>query len=113
MLDPVASSVGSKKYPYSSALYNFVPEFALRFYAAVRAQDRVAVYRMLNQFVLPYLDIRDRALGYPISIVKAGLTAVGRNGGRVRPPLSDLTAEELADLTTLVDQVAGARPGPA
>ncbi len=91
---------------YSSALYNFLPEFALRFYAAVRAQDRTAVYGMLSDFVLPYLDIRDRARGYAVSIVKAGLTAAGRDGGRVRPPLTDLTEAELAELTTLVQKVA-------
>ncbi|MCZ2805425.1 5-dehydro-4-deoxyglucarate dehydratase [Modestobacter sp. VKM Ac-2983] len=91
---------------YSSALYNFLPEFALRFYAAVRAQDRTAVYAMLSDFVLPYLDIRDRSRGYAVSIVKAGLTAVGRDGGRVRPPLTDLTEAELAELTTLVQKVA-------
>ncbi|MGH3876812.1 MAG: 5-dehydro-4-deoxyglucarate dehydratase [Actinophytocola sp.] len=91
---------------YSSAMYNFAPEFALRFYATVRAQDRDAVYRMLNDFVIPYLDIRDRGRGYAVSIVKAGLTAVGRDGGRVRPPLTDLTADELEELTTLVRKFA-------
>ncbi|MEV0722616.1 5-dehydro-4-deoxyglucarate dehydratase [Micromonospora purpureochromogenes] len=91
---------------YSSALYNFLPEFALRFYAAVRAQDRPAVYQMLTDFVIPYLDIRDRAKGYAVSIVKAGLTAVGRDGGRVRPPLTDLTETELAELTTLVEKIS-------
>lgn len=90
---------------YSSALYNFLPEFALRFYATVRAQDRTAVYAMLNEFVIPYLDIRDRARGYAVSIIKAGLTAVGRDGGRVRPPLTDLTESERVDLATLVDKV--------
>jgi 5-dehydro-4-deoxyglucarate dehydratase len=91
---------------YSSALYNFLPEFALRFFAAVRAQDRPAVYGMLNDFVLPYLDIRDRAKGYAVSIIKAGLTVVGRNGGRVRPPLTDLTPSERAELSSLIDKVA-------
>ncbi|MEU4154929.1 5-dehydro-4-deoxyglucarate dehydratase [Actinoplanes sp. NPDC026670] len=90
---------------YSSALYNFLPEFALRFYAAVRAQDRVAVYGMLNDFVIPYLDIRDRARGYAVSIIKAGLTAVGRDGGRVRPPLTDLTEGERSDLSRLIEKV--------
>ncbi|MBW6438651.1 5-dehydro-4-deoxyglucarate dehydratase [Actinoplanes hulinensis] len=90
---------------YSSALYNFLPGFALRFHSAVRAQDRAAVYGMLNDFVIPYLDIRDRARGYAVSIIKAGLTAVGRDGGRVRPPLTDLTADERADLTRLIDKV--------
>jgi len=90
---------------YSSALYNFLPEFALRFYAAVRAQDRETVYRLLSEFVIPYLDIRDGGRGYAVSIVKAGLTAVGRAGGRVRPPLTDLTGDELARLTDLVGKV--------
>ena len=44
--------------------FNFVPEFALGFYTDVRAQDREAVYRRLNDFVIPYLDIRDRMQGY-------------------------------------------------
>ncbi|TQM03100.1 5-dehydro-4-deoxyglucarate dehydratase [Pseudonocardia kunmingensis] len=90
---------------YSSALYNFLPEFALRFYAAVRRQDRDAVYGMLNEFVLPYLDIRDRGRGYAVSIVKAGLTAVGRDGGRVRPPLTDLTDDERGELAALISKV--------
>jgi 5-dehydro-4-deoxyglucarate dehydratase len=91
---------------YSSALYNFLPEFALHFYAAVRRQDRDGVYRMLGEFVLPYLDIRDRGRGYAVSIIKAGLTAVGRDGGRVRPPLTDLIDAERAELATLVQKVA-------
>ncbi|MEV0643658.1 5-dehydro-4-deoxyglucarate dehydratase [Phytomonospora sp. NPDC050363] len=90
---------------YSSALYNFLPEFALRFYAAVRAQDRPAVYGMLRDFVIPYLDIRDRSRGYAVSIIKAGLTAVGRHGGRVRPPLTDLDESERNALAALIDKV--------
>ena len=91
---------------YSSAIFNFVPRFALDFFADVRAGDRAAVYRRLNDFVLPYLDIRDRRKGYAVSIIKAGLTAVGRSGGPVRPPLTDLTAEERSALTELVGRIA-------
>jgi len=90
---------------YSSALYNFVPEFALHFFAAVHAQDRATVYTMLNDFVIPYLDIRNRTRGYAVSIIKAGLTAVGRNGGRVRPPLTDLAPADQADLAALIDKI--------
>ena len=91
---------------YSSAIFNFVPRFALDFFADVRAGDRAAVYRRLNDFVLPYLDIRDRRKGYAVSIIKAGLTTVGRAGGPVRPPLTDLTAEERSALTALVRRIA-------
>jgi 5-dehydro-4-deoxyglucarate dehydratase len=97
---------------YSSAMYNFVPEFALDFYRDVRNQDRDAVTEKLNRFVLPYLDIRDRVKGYGVSIVKGGLTAIGRNGGLVRPPLQDLTEKDIADLSALID-AAGIRPADA
>ncbi|MFE9327671.1 5-dehydro-4-deoxyglucarate dehydratase [Nocardia sp. NPDC052278] len=91
---------------YSSAIFNFAPEFALDFYRAVRARDRATVYTHLRDFVIPYLDIRDRRPGYAVSIIKAGLTAVGRRSSRVRPPLTDLTEAELAELTTLVKTIA-------
>lgn len=91
---------------YSSAIFNFVPQYALDFYADVRAQDRSAVYRRIREFVLPYLDIRDRMKGYAVSIIKAGLAAVGRPAGPVRPPLQNLTEGELADLTALIHKIS-------
>ncbi|AOS64723.1 5-dehydro-4-deoxyglucarate dehydratase [Actinoalloteichus hymeniacidonis] len=93
---------------YSSAIFNFLPEWAVEFYAAVRARDAETVYRKLDEFVLPYLDIRNRRAGYAVSIVKAGLTVIGRSAGPVRPPLTDLTSAELDDLTALVTKVTKA-----
>ena len=90
---------------YSSAVFNFAPEWAMSFYAAVRARDREGVYTRLREFVLPYLEIRDRTPGYAVAIVKAGMTAVGRSAGPVRPPLTDLTPAELAELTDVVKGV--------
>jgi 5-dehydro-4-deoxyglucarate dehydratase len=90
---------------YSSAIFNFAPVWALEFYAAVRARDAAAVYRKLDEFVLPYIEVRDRRAGYAVSIVKAGLRAVGRDAGPVRPPLADLTAGEFDELKTLVEKV--------
>ena len=82
---------------YSSALYNFLPEFALRFFAAVRAQDRPAVVPDAHRLRDPVPGHpRPAAKGYAVSIVKAGLTAVGRDGGQVRPPLTDLTDDRRA-----------------
>ena len=90
---------------YSSAIFNFAPQWAVDFYRAVRAHDREAVYGRLREFVLPYLAIRNRRSGYPVSIVKAGMTAAGRPAGPVRPPLTDLTEQELGELTELVTKV--------
>ncbi|GAA4727554.1 5-dehydro-4-deoxyglucarate dehydratase [Nocardioides endophyticus] len=90
---------------YSSALFNFLPQWAIEFYDAVRVQDRDEVYRRLNEFVIPYLDIRDRTSGYAVSIVKGGLAAVGRPAGPVRPPLTDLRDEEVAELRDLIARI--------
>ncbi|MGD6747886.1 5-dehydro-4-deoxyglucarate dehydratase [Streptomyces sp. BH106] len=87
---------------YSSAIFNFVPEFALSFYADVRARRHDEVLRKLREFVLPYTEIRNRKSGYAVSIVKAGLTATGHPAGPVRPPLTDLEPDELDALSTLI-----------
>lgn len=87
---------------YSSAIFNFIPHFAQDFYAAVRRRDRTAVTAMLSEFVLPYIAIRNRRKGYAVSIVKAGLKAVGRSAGPVRPPLTDLEPGEFDELSRLL-----------
>jgi 5-dehydro-4-deoxyglucarate dehydratase len=87
---------------YSSAIFNFLPNFAQDFYAAVRRRDHKHVLKELRDFVLPYLDIRNRRKGYAVSIVKAGMNAIGRPAGPVRTPLTELDATELATLTKLI-----------
>ena len=88
---------------YSSAIFNFLPEFALTFYAAVRARDRATVQRLLDAVVLPYTAIRDRKAGYAVSIVKAGMDLTGHPAGPVRPPLTDLDDGERALLAELIE----------
>ncbi len=92
---------------YSSAIFNFMPEWALDFYRSVRAQDRAAVMAGLRDFVLPYIALRNRGRGYAVSIVKAGMGVVGRDAGPVRSPLTDLTETERAELKALVDRAQG------
>ena len=88
---------------YSSAIFNFMPDWALAFYNTVRARDRATVQKQLADFVLPYIAIRNRGAGYAVSIVKAGMRAVGRPAGPVRSPLTDLTPTEFEDLKALIE----------
>ncbi len=87
---------------YSSAIFNFMPKWATAFYAAVRRRDHAFVAQEMRDFVVPYLAIRDRRKGYAVSIVKAGVRLAGHDCGPVRTPLSDLTAEEMAQLKELI-----------
>lgn len=87
---------------YSSALFNFMPNFGRSFYRAIRENDLAAIKAGLQDFILPYTAIRNRAPGYAVSIVKAGAEIVGRPGGSVRAPLTDLDAQSMADLKELI-----------
>ncbi|NUB45480.1 5-dehydro-4-deoxyglucarate dehydratase [Fertoebacter nigrum] len=87
---------------YSSAVFNFVPALANAFYAALRGGDRATCERILNEFFYPFMAIRNRAKGYAVSAIKAGVRQQGFAAGRVRSPLTDLTAEEEAMLADLI-----------
>jgi 5-dehydro-4-deoxyglucarate dehydratase len=87
---------------YSSAVFNFVPRTALAFHRAVTNGDDATIDTLLAKFFVPYVRIRNRQPGYAVSIVKAGARIVGRGAGRVRPPLSDLSATEEEELATLI-----------
>lgn len=91
---------------YSSAVFNFVPDLAQKFYAALRAGDRATTDAILEDFFFPLVQLRNRRKGYAVSIIKAGLAARGRQAGPVRPPLTDLTGEEMDQLKALIAAVA-------
>jgi 5-dehydro-4-deoxyglucarate dehydratase len=87
---------------YSSAVFNFVPRTALEFYTAVSGNDEATMGRLLDDFFLPLLAIRNQRAGYAVSIVKAGARLVGRDAGPVRPPLTDLLPQEVEPLDILI-----------
>lgn len=89
---------------YSSAVFNFVPQLAMDFYHATAAGDTATTNRLLDEFFLPYLDIRNRKAGYAVSIIKAGARLVGHGAGPVRAPLTDLTAAEDEMLLALINK---------
>ncbi len=87
---------------YSSAVFNFIPKTAMQFYEAVRDDDMATQHRLLKDFFMPYLAIRNKGQGYAVSIVKAGAKIVGHGAGPVRAPLTDLKADEYAALEALI-----------
>ena len=90
---------------YSSAVFNFIPRTAMAFYDAHAAGDTATCERLIRDFFLPYIAIRNKGEGYAVSIVKAGATLVGRSAGPVRPPLSDLKPAEVEQLSALIAQL--------
>ncbi len=87
---------------YSSAVFNFIPRTAMRFYEAHAAGDVATTDRLVREFFLPYIALRNRGDGYAVSIVKAGAAIAGHSAGPVRPPLSGLKRDEVEALAALI-----------
>ncbi|WP_076999722.1 5-dehydro-4-deoxyglucarate dehydratase [Variovorax sp. KK3] len=90
---------------YSSAVFNFIPKTAMDFYEAVRTDDIATQHRLLKDFFMPYLAIRNQGHGYAVSIVKAGAKIVGHDAGPVRTPLTELKSDEYEALARLIDKL--------
>lgn len=88
---------------YSSAVFNFVPETALKFHKALLAGDDTTCEAMLRDFYYPFAAIRDRCSGYAVSAIKAGVRLRGFEAGPVRAPLTDLDDEEMEMMRSLID----------
>ena len=87
---------------YSSAVHAFAPEIAGAFFTALRDGDGTTVDKLLRDFYVPLVELRDRVPGYAVSLVKAAARLRGLPVGPVRAPLTDPSAADLADLTALL-----------
>lgn len=102
MSQPALGAAGARS--YSSAVFNFVPELAQRFYAAWRSGDSAGVADLLRSFYLPFCALRDRRRGYAVSLIKAGLELVGRPCGTVRSPLVPPGEADVAVLRGILER---------
>jgi 5-dehydro-4-deoxyglucarate dehydratase len=87
---------------YSSAVFNFVPALAQKFYSALRAGDTETTNKILIDFFYPFMEIRNRQKGYAVAAIKAGVRLLGYDTGPVRAPLTDLNEEEVAMMQDLM-----------
>lgn len=87
---------------YSSAVHAFAPEIADAFFEARRRGDDGVMDRLLREFYVPLVELRDRQPGYAVSLVKAAARLRGRPVGPVRAPLIDPSTTDLADLERLL-----------
>jgi 5-dehydro-4-deoxyglucarate dehydratase len=88
---------------YSSAVFNFMPDMANRFYKALRAGEKDTVTAIIKDFFIPFCRLRDEKKGYAVSLIKSGATAIGRSAGNVRAPLTMPTAEQEKRLIALIE----------
>ncbi|OIK01462.1 5-dehydro-4-deoxyglucarate dehydratase [Streptomyces sp. MUSC 14] len=87
---------------YSSAVHAFAPEIAGAFFTALGDGDRGTMDKLLREFYVPLVELRDRAPGYAVSLVKAAARLRGQRVGPVRAPLTDPAPADLAGLKALL-----------
>ena len=96
---------------YSSALFNFVPAVGDRASTtpcAPRTAQRSTVGSTSSSS--PTSTSATAPPGYAVSIVKGGLTAIGRPAGPVRPPLTDLATTKSRSCATSSPASPDCRP---
>ena len=89
---------------YSSAVFNFLPKIANKFYEAVVNEDKNTTDKLINDLFLPIVSLRKRKKGYAVSMIKSGLSIIGKTAGHVRAPLVDLTHDEEIILKNIIKQ---------
>jgi 5-dehydro-4-deoxyglucarate dehydratase len=92
---------------YSSAVHAFAPEISQAFFRALHADDDARVEELLREFYVPLVELRDRGVGYAVSLVKAAAKLRGAKVGPVRAPLADPPPEHLDVLDALLTKGLG------
>ena len=87
---------------FSSSIATVAPQLSLKLHELADAGDGEALTELLNECVIPLYALRARRKGYEVAAMKAMMDMVGLNGGPVRPPLVNVTAEEEDELRTIL-----------
>jgi len=91
---------------YTSSISNIAPRVSLALSEAGLARDFDRIALLMNRYVHPLYAIRERAKGYEVAAMKSAMEILGMHAGPVRPPLSNCTERDIADLRTLMETYA-------
>ena len=86
---------------FTSSVANVAPWIAVHLHQAASAGDRAALDSLMRELILPLYLLRGRRKGYEVTVMKTLMNLLGLAGGRVRPPLPELTATAAAELQAL------------
>lgn len=87
---------------FSSSIAAVAPALSLKLHELAAADDGEALAELLETCVIPLFALRARRRGYEVSAMKALMDMAGLNGGPVRPPLVNVTPEEMDELRTVL-----------
>jgi 5-dehydro-4-deoxyglucarate dehydratase len=87
---------------FTSSIATVAPALSLKLHELAAADDSEALTELLETSVIPLYELRSRRRGYEVAAMKAMMDMVGLNGGPVRPPLVNVTPQELDELRTIL-----------
>lgn len=99
--DMVAAYYSAGIRSFSSSIATVAPRLSLKLHELASA-DSEALGELLDECVIPLYALRARRRGYEVAAMKAMMDMVGLNGGPVRPPLVNVSAEEEDELRTIL-----------
>ncbi len=88
---------------YTSSISNLAPRLSIELAQAGLARDFAKLDQLMARYVHPLYALRERARGYEVAVMKAAMEIIGIPAGPVRPPLSNCTAHDIADIRKLMD----------
>lgn len=100
--DMVAAYYSAGIRTFSSSIATVAPRLSLKLHELAASGDSDALGELLAECVIPLYALRARRKGYEVSAMKAMMDMIGLNGGPVRPPLVNVSAEEEDELRTIL-----------
>lgn len=91
---------------YTSSISNIAPKLSLAIAEKGLSGDFAGLAALMKKYVHPLYALRDRSRGYEVSIMKAAMEVLGHPAGPVRPPLTNITESEWADVRALMEVYA-------
>jgi len=91
---------------YTSSISNIAPRLSLELAEAGMAHEVARLNGLMEKYVHPLYALRERVKGYEVSVMKAAMEILGMPAGPVRPPLTNCTAQDTADLRALMEVYA-------
>lgn len=98
--DMIAAYYSTGIRTFTSSVANVAPAVAVQLHESAARGDAATLRRLMAD-VVPMYELRARRRGYEVTVMKELMMRLGLAGGPVRPPLSPLRQEDLADLEAL------------
>ncbi|MGH9971274.1 MAG: 5-dehydro-4-deoxyglucarate dehydratase [Pyrinomonadaceae bacterium] len=88
---------------YTSSLANIAPRLSVEIHETAARNDSHRLQQLMSDYVIPHYSVRARRKGYEVSVVKAQMNILGMAAGPVRPPLVNVSDNEMVELREMLE----------